>query len=315
MSIAVILTALLGAAFVMLVASRLLHPPRRLGPRLELYTVPSRVRLETMDTASASLAMHSDSINLGSTFQEIFKPLLVMMADGLGTLLDAGETEDLRLRLRRAGVATNPDDYRLRQLTFAFAGLALGFLLGWQYSDGNLWFSLGIMAFMGFAGAVIQRTVLDRTLRNRIELIQGELYTVVHLLAMYVRTGHGPVESVRRVAERSSGIVSDQMTQALSWIERGRAADAAFAELAQLTPEPAEARLYRLLSSATVSGTDITDSLIALARDLRNQRRDEVERSAVKRRSTMIIPLLIFSAPVLLALIGGPAVVLILREL
>jgi hypothetical protein len=40
-----------------------------------------------------------------------------------------------------------------------------------------------------------------------------------------------------------------------------------------------------------------------------------VERSAVKRRSTMIIPLLIFSAPVLLALIGGPAVVLILREL
>jgi pilus assembly protein TadC len=259
--------------------------------------------------------MDSDSINLGSTFQEIFKPLLVMMADGLGTLLDAGETEDLRLRLRRAGVATNADDYRLRQLTFAFAGLTLGFLLGWQYSDGNLWFSLGIMAFMGFAGAVIQRTVLDRTLRNRIELIQGELYTVVHLLAMYVRTGHGPVESVRRVAERSSGIVSDQMTQALSWIERGRAADAAFAELAQLTPEPAEARLYRLLSSATVSGTDITDSLIALARDLRNQRRDEVERSAVKRRSTMIIPLLIFSAPVLLALIGGPAVVLILREL
>ena len=312
-SLLVWLTASVGALFIMLISTRLVRPTRRLAPRLDLYTAPSRVRLGTMDADAAAAVMRTDSINLGSTFQEIFKPLLVMAAEGLGRVLDAGESEDLRLRLRRAGETTTPDEYRLRQLTFAVVGTIAGFLLGWSYM-GSPVFGILLMVLLGFAGAILQRTMLDRKLTERIEQIQGELYTVVHLLAMYVRTGHGPVDSVRRVASRTHGIVSAEMTQALTWIERGRQADASFEDLSALTPEPAAARLYRLLGSATVSGMDVTDSLIALARDLRNQRRDDLERRAVKRRSGMIFPLLIFSAPVLLLLIGAPAVNLVLQQ-
>ena len=311
--ILVLLTAAVAAIFVMLLTTRLIRPTRRLAPRLDLYTAPSRVRLGSLDPDSAAIAMQSDSINLGSTFQEIFKPLLLLAADGLGQVLDAGEQEDLRLRLRRAGLTTTPEEYRLRQLTFAVVGTFTGLLLGWSYLGSPAW-GIMLMILLGFAGAILQRTMLDRKLEDRIEQIQGELYTVVHLLAMYVRTGHGPVDSVRRVAGRTSGVVSAEMAQALIWIERGRQADASFEDLSALTPEPAAARLYRLLGSATVSGMDITDSLIALARDLRNQRRDELERSAVKRRSGMIFPLLIFSAPVLLLLIGAPAVNLVLQQ-
>lgn len=307
------ITAAVAGAFVMLLSSRLLRPTRRLGPRLDPYTASSRVRLGTLDPDSAAATMQSDSINLGNTFQEIFKPILVMAADGLGQILETGETEDLRLRLRRAGETASPDEYRLRQLTFAVVGAVVGLLLGWSYLGSPLW-GIFLMALLGFAGAILQRTMLDRKLEGRIEQIQGELYTIVHLLAMYVRTGHGPVDSVRRVASRTNGVVSAEMTQALIWIERGREADASFEDLSALTPEPAAARLYRLLGSATVSGMDITNSLIALARDLRNQRRDELERSAVKRRSGMIFPLLIFSAPVLLLLIGAPAVNLVLQQ-
>ncbi len=310
MNILMLLTAVVGSLFVMLLLAQIFRPMRRLSPRLDLYTAPSRVRLGTMAPGEAASTIQSDSINLGSTFQEIFKPMIQLAADGLGRLLDAGEQEDLRLRLRRSGTLATPEEYRLRQLTFTVVGAALGLIIGWGRM-GNLVFGLLFMGLLGFAGAIFQRTALDRRLTERKVQIQSELYTIVHLLAMYVRTGHGPVDSVRRVAGRTNGIVSDQMAQALTWIERGREADASFEDLSRFTPEPAAARLYRLLGSATVSGMDITDSLIALARDLRNQRRDELERSAVKRRSGMIFPLLLFSAPVLLLLIGAPAVALI----
>lgn len=314
MSLMLLFTAALSATFVMLVMARVFRPPRRLAPRLELYTAPSRVRLGTLDASDASIAMSGDgTIRLGSTFQEIIKPLMLQIAESFGTVLDAGESDDLGLRLRRAGQRIDAEDYRLRQLLLTVAGVGLGFMIGYA-NLGSVALGLFMAALFGFAGAIVQRTVLDRRLNDRIEQIRGELYTIVHLLAMFVRTGHGPVESVRRVTERSSGIVSAEMSQALAWIERGRSAQASFDDLAFFTPEPAATRLYKLVASATVSGTDITESLIALARDLRNQRRDELERRAVKRRSGMILPLLIFSAPVLLLLIGAPAVNLILSQ-
>ena len=298
----------------MLLLAQIFRPMRRLSPRLDLYTAPSRVRLGTIDAGEASIAMQSDSINLGSTFQEIFKPMLQLAADGLGQLMDAG-------RDRRP--PTPAPAHRLhhdpRGVPAAAAhlhvssGAALGLIIGWGRM-GNLAFGLLFMGLLGFAGAILQRTVLDRRLTERKEQIQGELYTVVHLLAMYVRTGHGPVDSVRRVAapHQRRRVRTDDPGPELD-----RARPPGRRQLRgplAIHPEPAAARLYRLLGSATVSGMDITDSLIALARDLRNQRRDELERSAVKRRSGMIFPLLIFSAPVLLLLIGAPAVSLMVEQ-
>ena len=90
MNLLVLAAAAVGSIFIMLLLAQMFRPMRRLSPRLDLYTAPSRVRLGTIEPGEASLAMQSDTINLGSTFQEIFKPMLQLAADGLGQLMDAG---------------------------------------------------------------------------------------------------------------------------------------------------------------------------------------------------------------------------------
>lgn len=132
-----------------------------------------------------------------------------------------------------------------------------------------------------------------------------ELYTVAQLLAVYTRTGHGPVEAVREVTRRGRGPVVGELTEALGWISGGTAPRLAYERLADMTAEPAAARLYRTLAAAAHSGGDIAKALLAFGDDLRNERAEEVARSAIRRRSAMLVPLLLLVAPVMLLFVAA----------
>lgn len=79
----------------------------------------------------------------------------------------------------------------------------------------------------------------------------------------------------------------------------------AYERLAEATPEPLAARLYRLLGSATTSGGDVAHALLALSDDVRGERREEVARSAIRRRSAMLVPLLVLIAPTMLLFVAA----------
>ncbi len=302
--------ALLAAATAML-GVRLMWPPRRvLAPRLRPYSALSRSRLGTgyADVSIVSLTVIDDR----SPVRRVLGPILDRLADGLSRLIDAADADTVATRLRHAGFRdVRPEQYRMRQLAYTVGGVVLGATLGAAvFQSVPLTFLL--IGCFGFSAATVQRTRVERATRERAACMRNESYTVAQLVAVHIRSGHGPVDAVRSVCALGRGPVVEELRDALRWIGGGMSPQRAYDKLAEATPEPAAARLYRLLSASARSGGDISDALLAVGTDLRGERREELARWAVKRRTAMLLPLLLFIAPVMVLFVGAalPALVM-----
>lgn len=306
-----VLSAALLAAIAVMTGVRVLVPPRRaLAQRLRPYAALSRSRLGTgyADVSVVALTVVDDR----SPIARVLGPIVDRMAEILSRLIDAADANTLAVRLRHAGFDdTAPEQYRMRQLAYTVTGFGLGATFG-IVMFGSVGTTLLLMACFGFPGATIQRNRVERAISQRRERMRTEAYTIAQLIAVHVRSGHGPVDAVRSVCGLGRGPVVEELREALGWMTSGTSPQRAYDKLAELTPEPAAARLYRLLSASARSGGDIAQALLAVGDDLRAERREELSRWAVKRRTAMLLPLLLFIAPVMVLFVGAalPALVM-----
>ncbi|MDQ3569792.1 MAG: type II secretion system F family protein [Actinomycetota bacterium] len=297
-----VLAALSAAVAVATAVWLVLPPPRRLAVRITPYAQLSRSRLGAGYADTAVLVPPSAP---SGVVADVVGPIGRRLSEGLGRLLDVGDRSGVELRLRQGGFRdTSPEQYRMRQLGWTVGGLTLGAALG-LLSGVSAATVLVMAALAGYFGATRWRGRVDRAIGERREAMRSELYTVAQLLAVYIRTGHGPVEAVREVASRGLGPVAAELREAVSWITGGTVPHQAYERLAESTAEPLAARLYRLLGSATTSGGDIAHALLALSDDVRSERRDAVARSAIRRRNAMLLPLLVLIAPTMLLFIAA----------
>lgn len=299
-----LLLASVGASALAVTASRRFVTPRRqLSNRLRPYAALSRSRLGTgyADVSVSTITRFDDR----PPMIRVFGPVVERMAEVLGGIIDAASGETLSLRLRHAGFSDiGPEQYRMRQLAYTLGGLALGVFVGLTVMR-----SIGGVALMavcfGFPGSVIQRSRVERAIESRRDRMRSEVYTVAQLLAVHVRTGHGPVEAVRAVCAMGRGPVVSELREALAWIGGGTSPQRAYEKLAESTAEPTAGRLYRLLSASSRTGGDIGKALLAISNDLRAARREELARRAVKHGAAMLLPLILFIAPVMVLFVGA----------
>jgi Flp pilus assembly protein TadB len=236
----------------------------------------------------------------------LFGPPGRALIDRLGRLLERRRDDALALHLRQAGyVDVTPDEYRSRVAIQVIAYGAAGAALG-AFAVHSTLAALGLTACGVVFGASRLRGRLERNLDDRRERIRLELYTVNQMLAMHVRTGAGPVQATQRVVDRGTGVVVEELTRVLASMRNGVAEPEAFRRAAELTPEPAAARTYKLFAAGAERGVDLADGLRALSEDLRDARREEIRKSATKRRAAMLVPTIAVLAPVMLLFIAAP---------
>ncbi|MFP3914159.1 MAG: type II secretion system F family protein [Actinomycetota bacterium] len=247
----------------------------------------------------------------GSAPARIFGPMLMRLATSVGRRLDPGGEEALAARLRHAGYRPDLADarrvaaFRLGQLRLLFLGGAAGGLVAAAVgfsTRGILGLVLvGAVALVGRSRGRIERSVEERRLRMRIEI-----YTVDQLLALRVRAGGAVIQAVNQVIERGRGAVVSELAEAVRLHRAGMTASEAFGRIADLTPEPACARTYRLLAIADERGVDLAAGLLALAEDVRETRREAMKRAATRRRAAMLVPTIALLAPTLLLFVAAP---------
>ena len=80
----------------------------------------------------------------------------------------------------------------------------------------------------------------------------------------------------------------------------------AFRRAAELTPEPSTARTYQLLAAGVERGVDLGGGLLALSADIRDTRREQMHKDAVRRRAAMLVPTIAILAPIMLLFIAAP---------
>ncbi|MGH8912312.1 MAG: type II secretion system F family protein, partial [Acidimicrobiia bacterium] len=238
-------------------------------------------------------------------------PIVMRLATTLGRRLDSAGDEGLARRLRQAGFHPDLDDaervsaFRLRQLR----SLAV-----WGGGAGLVAAALGLstpgLVGLGMVGAVAgvgrTRGRVERVLERRQLRMRIEIYTVDQLLALRVRAGGGVIQAVNQVIARGRGEVVDELAEGVRLHRAGMTVGEAFGRVADLSPEPACARTYRLLAIADERGVDLAAGLLALAEDVREARREAMRRAATKRRAAMLIPTIALLAPTLLLFVAAP---------
>lgn len=158
----------------------------------------------------------------------------------------------------------------------------------------------------GFIGSNRRSGNIGKRIEARRARMRVELYTINQLMAIYLRTSGSPVLAAQRLVRRGRGAVIDELNEALRLHTRGMPASKAFNRLAEQTPEPFAARTYKLLASGSERGADLASALLSLSEDVREHRRTEVKRTATKRQAAILVPILVFLAPVMLFFIAAP---------
>lgn len=289
-------SALATAGFMAGVMWWLVTPTPRLAPRVRPYLAPA---------GSVSGAPK------GPAVLRVFGPIVIRMATALGRRLDSSGDQTLALRLRQAGLHPDLSDeervavFRLHQLralaTRATGSGIVAALVGFSTPG-----VVGLVAAGAVAGVGRARGRIERVLERRRLLMRIEIYTIDQLLALRVRAGGGVTQAVGQVVARGRGEVVSELAEALRLHRAGLSAGQAFSRVADLSPEPACARTYRLLAVADERGVDLAAGLLALAEDIRESRREAMQRAATKRRAAMLIPTIALLAPTLLLFVAAP---------
>jgi pilus assembly protein TadC len=222
----------------------------------------------------------------------------------------------LELKLQQAGLSAESgvdlvSEFRIRQLGAALAGLAAGYCAGaaLQLSGPQ---AAALAAVGMVAGAARVRSRLDKQLADRMARLRIEIYTVDQVLALRVRTGGGIVSAVQDLCRRGRGEVIGELSEALRLHRAGMPAAEAFQRIASSTPQPACARTYLVLAAAEERGADLAPALLALADDVREERRDDFKRASTRRRAALLVPIIAVLAPVMLLFVGAPLPSLVL---
>ncbi len=297
-----LLAALSSASLVVGMVAVLAPPRRRLRSRLGPYLGLGRLRLGLASDGGgvARLVLPTE----GSAITRILGSTILELLARLGRVIDATDHDLLAVRLRHAGESIDVAEYRVRQGAATVVGSTLGAVSGVLLLGGGRGTVLLIVCF-GFSGAAYHRGRLDRAIDRRRLRMRAEVPTLAQLIAVHLRTGHGPIEAVRRVAVRSHGPVAADLREALASVTGGLSPQLAYERLAESTSEPVAGRLFRLLASSVRSGNDVVGPLMAISNEVRSEQREALSRAAVKRRSVMIVPLLLLVAPVMVLFVAA----------
>jgi Flp pilus assembly protein TadB len=288
-------------------AAVIVPPTPRLAPRVRPYSFAARSALGRPD-----LGVGVDSSS--RLLPRLFGPPLRALLARTGRAIEPRADDDLARLFRQAGEPDRtPDEYRVRQVAGGLIGGALGGAAAAIVLHTPLVALLAAGA--GFvAGCTRPRRHLERAVADRAVQMRLELYTVNHLLAMHVRTGAGPMQAVQRLVSRGRGAVVADLRDALAWIRTGMGEAAGFRHAAELTPEPSAARTYQLLAAGVERGVDLASGLLALSEDIRDSRREQIHKDAVRRRAAMLLPTIGILAPIMLLFIAAPLPSIVLGQ-
>lgn len=290
-------TGLAAAALVLAVW----RPPRRLGPRLAVYTVAARSRMGDANAEAEALLPAPPT----SAFARVLGPIVRAAVDRLSGLLGQRDEEATALALERAGVLdVTPRQFRDQQFMYAAFGVGLGALVGVLSGP-----RAGVMVALAGVpwGFLRKRAELDRRTSARRRRMRAELWQINDLLAIKCHAGLNVLGALVEFCSeaREDSEVANELRRTLRVVEAGTPAELAMRAAAVRTAEPLAGRLYRTLAEAIEKGGPVSRPLLDQAADVRNVYRDERLRSATGRTMAMVVPTMLMAA-MLLLLVGAP---------
>jgi tight adherence protein C len=234
------------------------------------------------------------------TLERLLGPVLRDLARRVDSAL--GGAVSVRRRLEQAGRDTTVEQFRVEQVVWGAAGLAIGLALAALATVRGV--RVNPLAFLVVAGALALVGVLarDRALTTEVSRreskMSAEFPTLAELLALAVTAGEGPVGALERVTRRSHGELSRELSRALADARAGATLVAALEGMARRTSLPSLARFVDGMAIAVERGTPLADVLRAQAADVREESRRDLLEAGGRKEIAMLVPVVFLILPV-----------------
>lgn len=276
---------------------RVLHPRRSPQARLAAYLDLARANLG--GTRAAAIAPLTSQ-----AMRSAFGPMLAGALVALRRLILWQPPVALELALRQAGHGVSPEEHRRSVLRWCLVTPMGGALVG--VATGRAVYVVVFFIVGCFVGARRPGERLRAQTKRRNEDLRADLPTVACVLAVKVDNNRSLGVAVAEVVDSGTGPVVEDLARALNLAHAGFGEARAFELIACEAAEPAARRLYAFLSAATSGGLDLSTALLEQANEVRQQRREDLERTAARRQVTMVLPNLVFMTPVLFMFLLAP---------
>jgi tight adherence protein C len=241
--------------------------------------------------------------------------LLAPVLDDAARILErlGSSSASIRRRLALAGSATTLDQFRVEQVLWATAGLAVGLVVALVvgaargFSPGPL---LALVVLAALGGAFARDRALSRAVEAREQRMVAEFPAVAELLALAVGAGESPVAALDRVATGTRGELSAELRRTLADARSGTPLARALENMADRTSLPSIARFTDGVSVAVERGSPLAEVLRAQAHDARDVGRRQLMETGGRKEVLMMVPVvfLILPVTVLFAIFPGLAV-------
>ena len=281
-------------------------------PWLRARDLATRVDPYLRRSRSASLfAAPSTASRTRTVLENLMGPIAIRVLSVLERL--TGGPEQLERRLRLAGRRTSADSFRVEQVAFGAAGLAMGVVVAIAaigLRDSSLLLGLVLVVLGAVCGVLLRDYLLGTEIKRRAARMAREFPTVADLLALAVAAGESPIAAMERVARTSSGALPDEFAATVADIRAGTSISQALASLGSRTPLESLSRFGEGVAIAIERGTPLADVLRAQAQDAREAAKRELMETAGQREIMMLVPVVFFVLPlvILFAIFPGLAV-------
>jgi tight adherence protein C len=252
-----------------------------------------------------------------STFAEKQKERVRNSLASLGKLVpgDSQQAPRTQLLMMRAG-------FRSPEATMAMRGFKIlvpVVLVGLVYLSGIYrWNPVLFPIIAGVLGYLLPDIFLTWRMNVRQRQLQRGLPDGLDLLVICVESGLGLDQALMKVTQEvriTHPELSDELQLVNLEMRIGKTRIDALRELARRTGLEDIKSLVAMLVQTDRFGTSVAQSLRVFSDDLRIKRRQRAEEMSAKTSVKMVIPLVFFIFPALLAVILGPAVLTLLRQL
>jgi tight adherence protein C len=171
----------------------------------------------------------------------------------------------------------------------------------------------GLLGMSVIWGRKLPNIWLRRQIKKRQKAIDRALPYALDLMVACLEGGLSLDATLAKVAEQSSGPLSEEILRTLQEMTLGRPGGEALRDLGDRTGAPDLKRLTENVVQAERMGIGITDAMRTLAEESRVKRRQRAEEMARKAPIKMV-PVLIFCIlPALMAIVMTPAVIIMTR--
>jgi tight adherence protein C len=252
-----------------------------------------------------------------STFAEKQKERVRNSLASLGKLVpgDSQQAPRTQLLMMRAG-------FRSPEAVMAMRGFKILVpvaLVGLVYLSGIYrWNPVLFPIIAGVLGYLLPDIFLTWRMNVRQRQLQRGLPDGLDLLVICVESGLGLDQALMKVTQEvriTHPELSDELQLVNLEMRIGKTRIDALRELARRTGLEDIKSLVAMLVQTDRFGTSVAQSLRVFSDDLRIKRRQRAEEMSAKTSVKMVIPLVFFIFPALLAVILGPAVLTLLRQL